>query len=386
MESVLNVEELPAAKVEGGSVEVRGGDEGVVGEEGGHGGGDVGAVGLSLGALSLEVAVASCGGFAGGEEEGGGEACGEREEDGGGGEDESAVSSGELAEAVEGAGWSGEDGLVAEESADVGGESGGGGVSAVGVFFDGFGDDGVEVAAEGLVEHGEAGGLFIADDSGGFSEREVEEVVGHSAGEAFEEDDAQGVDVRPLVDGGVEWVGGEEVLFRGDVAEGSDDSAGFGLEGGLRSGGVVSGAGDAEIEDFGVAGFVDEDVGGFEVSVDDALGVGEGDGVADSGEEIEFGVECECAGGVEEGAALDELHGKEGEFVSEAFVEEGSCPSGVEDGGDTGVTERGEELSFAVEAGEEFAGDDAAAHDFESDATVRCVLEGFVDDAHAAFA
>ena len=204
------------------------------------------------------------------------------------------------------------------------------------------------------------------------------EDVGEASGEKLVGDDAEGVDVGAGVDfGGV--AGG---LFGGHVVEGSEEGTDFGSGGGGVEVGV-GGFGEAEVEDFGLAGVGDEDVGGFQIAVDDALGVGVVDGVGDEGDEGEAFAKGEVfrlGVGVER-EAVDELHGEVG-LETEGRV----LSSGVEDGGDIGMLEKSEDFGFEVEAFEGGRGKVAGTNDLEGDDAVGLLLDGFVDRAHAAFA
>jgi hypothetical protein len=93
--------------------------------------------------------------------------------------------------------------------------------------------------------------------------------------------------------------------------------------------------GEAPVDDDGLAELADEDVGGLEVAVDDALAVGVGDRLGD-GEHVgqeRRGVRGGLAPADEvgEGAPGDELHRVEGLAVGPA--------SGLVDGDDRGVLE-----------------------------------------------
>ncbi len=71
--------------------------------------------------------------------------------------------------------------------------------------------------------------------------------------------------------------------------------------------------GEAEVGDFDLAGFGEEDVFGFDVAVDDAAVVGVLECVADLGDDGEGVVGGEGVGVEElaEGEAVDEFHGEE---------------------------------------------------------------------------
>jgi hypothetical protein len=75
-------------------------------------------------------------------------------------------------------------------------------------------------------------------------------------------------------------------LFGRHVGEGASDGADAGErlgEGVVFVGGdfMMEEFGEAEVEEFGHAGVLDHDVGGLEVAVDDAKGVGGGEGGGD---------------------------------------------------------------------------------------------------------
>ncbi len=88
---------------------------------------------------------------------------------------------------------------------------------------------------------------------------------GLPAGEQLEEQDAQGVDVGL----GADRFGTD--LLRGDVGRRADDAGQHGIAGLL---GVAQVLGDAEVSQVGVLVFVEQDVGRFQVAVDDAHAVG----------------------------------------------------------------------------------------------------------------
>jgi hypothetical protein len=116
--------------------------------------------------------------------------------------------------------------------------------------------------------------------------RELVPLDGRGAGEELVEEYAEGIDIGAGVD--VDGVG--LGLLGAHVLGGADELSVLGEEGLLRQT-VVDGLGDAEVDDLGggfaVVGEGDEDVGGFEVAVNDALVVGVLDGLADGHEEPE---------------------------------------------------------------------------------------------------
>jgi hypothetical protein len=121
--------------------------------------------------------------------------------------------------------------------------------------------------------------------------------------------------------------------------------------------------------DFDLAIGGEEDVGGFEVAVDDALFVGGFEGFGDLfGYRERFG---DGQGALERGA-FDVFHDDGVLFEAE-------------DGGDIGVVEGGEGLGFALKAGEVIGVvGEGGGEDFDGDFAVEFVVAGFVDFAHAA--
>ena len=221
---------------------------------------------------------------------------------------------------------------------------------------EGFEDDGVDADAD-------------VDPLGWGDER----AVGAFAGEHFVENDPEGVDVGAVIGGGT------GALFGGGVGGGAGGGEVDGV-GGWVGGGAVHDGGDAEVGDFDGAGFIDEEVFGFDVAVDDAVVVGALEGVADRGDDGEgFG------GG--ETAGLEEL--AEIETVDEFHDEEAAAGGLAEvvDGDDVGVIEGGEGFGFGGEAGGEgWVGGAFRGEEFEGDEPVEGALSGFEDDAHAAAA
>ena len=261
----------------------------------------------------------------GDDETGGGE-----DEEGAEGEGWQGVAGDPFAEAVGGAGAVGLNGKAVEGGADIEGEGENGGVSIPRVGRGGTGDD---------------GGDFVAG----------------LAGEEMAEDDAEGV----------------------EIAEGGGD--GVGLFGAGEGGGgevrrvMAVGAGDAEVDDFDVAGGVDEDVVGFEVAVNDAVEVGVVDGIAGVEEEVEFLACRECAGEGGDGlGAFDVFHDEEVGPVGGG--------AGVEEAGDVGMFEAGEDGAFAVKEIDE-AGGEGGGDEFDGDGFGEGLIGAFgeIDGAHTAF-
>ena len=148
-------------------------------------------------------------------------------------------------------------------------------------------------------------------------------------GEHFIEDDAEGEDVAAAI----ESMRFAEGLFGAHVGWGTGDGALFEL--------LIGADCEAEVSDEGeLRGGLDEDVGGFDVAMDDVLLVCRFEGSGDPGEQqngVAFGnaaVAEECF----EGGAIDEA----GDSVYGAF---GGCAD-IVDGDDPGVGECGGHAGF----------------------------------------
>jgi hypothetical protein len=186
------------------------------------------------------------------------------------------------------------------------------------------------------------------------------------------EDDAEAVDIGAdieLVDVTGGLLGGHVSGCAGEVGvHGKVDAAGF----------VENGFGQTEVQDVGVCVGVDEDVTGFEITVNDTALVGVMDGLADGGGELEdiaaghvVGFDIEI-----EGDAVDALHGIE---VDTAIQ------TAVVDAGDVGMIEAGGEFDFAIEAMTGTVGSEhTGAHELERDLAMGAELDGMPDGTHPA--
>ena len=165
-------------------------------------------------------------------------------------------------------------------------------------------------------------------------------------------------------------------LFRGHVLGGSDDAPGFG-ECGI--GVAADDFGDAEVSNFYAAFFVDQDIFRFDITMDNAFVVGELEGLANLGNDLEGFARGKFARAFQlaEVQAIDEFHDDESQAVDLAeFM----------DGNDVRVVESGEGAGFAVEAfGEAGAAGGLRREDFQGDQPVEGGLAGFINGAHPAF-
>jgi hypothetical protein len=131
----------------------------------------------------------------------------------------------------------------------------------------------------------------------------------------------------------------------------------------------------------------DQDVGGLDISVDDALVVRVLHRPADAGEQPQplAGPEALVVAEVRERHALDQLH-DEVRARRAAGVRGGSL-AGVEHPGDVGVVHQGQGLAFGLEAGDYLLAVHAGPEDLQGDpAADRLPLLGPVDDTEAALA
>jgi len=194
------------------------------------------------------------------------------------------------------------------------------------------------------------------------------------AGEHFEEDDAERVDVAGRGDRRALELFGAGVFGR----EGQTGAARQGFAGIA----VVFGQqlGDAEVEQFGSAVGSDEDVSGLEVAVHDEVAMGVGDGVADLVDQAAALLRAEAAlvAKAVDGQAVDVIHGDPGAAVGSG--------SGVEQAGDGGVLKRGKDALLAAQALDDGGGVHAALDDLDGDALLEFAVgaRGEVDDGHAA--
>jgi hypothetical protein len=268
------------------------------------------------------------------------------------------VATGETGEAVEGAGRAGGDGFAGEKTAEVGGEVGGGGVAAGGFAFEALEDDRLEVDGDGGGEEAGRRGLGVVDERGEFGGGGAGERG--AAGEEFEGDDAEGVEVARDAERGAaagEGFGGEVVGRAEDAGFGGEVATDFEL------------CGETEIGETGFVA-VEEDVGRLEVAVEDALGVGGGEGDGDFAEERGglAGREGPLAETVGEVAAVDVVH-------REIRVRGGAA--GIVDGDDVRVAEAGDGLGFAEKTHFQIGGGALAEREgFEGDDAAEVALGG----------
>lgn len=257
-------------------------------------------------------------------------------------------------------------------------------VAETAIFFEALVDDVLELMGKIRIDLSDGDGVVFEDAA----ENDTRALAGEweMAGGHFVENDAE----RKEVGARVELLGAN--LFGGHIGDSAESAAGTGELGGSNClggegvGGDGSGRGrggnfgETEVEDFGAALAGNENVGGLDVAMDDALGVSGLQGVGDGGCDFEDGLKIHGArgDGVFEGKAIEEFHGDEGFAV---FLAD------VIDGADVGVIESGGGLGFALEARKSLGiAGDVVGEEFKGDETMKAGVFGFVDNAHAATA
>ncbi len=182
------------------------------------------------------------------------------------------------------------------------------------------------------------------------------------------EDDAERIDV-----GGGSLGGARDLL-------GAGVGGGQHLLDGLRGAGVVEQFGDAEIEQLWLAAGIDQDIGGFEIAMNDEAAMGVGDAVADVEEKLEAAADVELGGVGVDGLSIDVFHDEEGA--------PGGGVAGVDDVNDGGVLEGSEELTLSEEALAPDGAEAIAAQQLDGDLLLQFAIDalGEVDGAHAAAA
>ena len=268
-------------------------------------------------------------------------------------------------------------------------------------FSGGLHDDPVEVAFELFLQdgnvdapaggvHGQflmlhgahAGGGFgrfgFGDDALHLSIAHAEEFFGREgcgSSEEFVEKHAQGVNVGSCVD--VESA--HFRLFRTHIGRGAYHLGVVG-EQGLFGKFLVGRLGDAEVDDLGDGIAVvqgDHDVGGFDITVNDAFLMGVLDGLTNGDEEFQafLGRQFVFVAILGDGDAPDQFHHEKGTAVVGG--------PGVEDFGDVGGIHHGQGLTFRFETGDDLFGVHAQLDDLQGHlAGDRFSLFGHVNGAH----
>ena len=205
-------------------------------------------------------------------------------------------------------------------------------VPEVAVLLDGFDDELLEFDGKVVVEANGGGGSLV--ENGVEDGARTFSLEGKRAGGHFVENDAKGKKVGARVEILAENLFGRHV---GDGAQGGartgeligvDANSGESIGGAGSTGGSFSmgDLGEAEVEDFGVAALGDENVGGLDVAVNDAFGVGGIESVGNLDTEVEeiFQIDARAGDHVLEGLPVKKFHGDESLAVVFADVVDGA--------------------------------------------------------------
>ena len=229
-----------------------------------------------------------------------------------------------------------------EKRIDVVGQIPRGLVAPLAILLHRGADDGLDIPAQGSVNRTEPGRFLIQHQSGSLGHGYAGNVVGQRIAQQFIQNHAQAVDVAADVE--IMRIGLN--LLRAHVLNGADELAHVGLKGGNRQVGI-SGPGHPEIDDLHVPGRIRQNIGGFEVAMDDAFLMPVMHRIADRCEQAETltHIEILFPGVLRQGEGVgDVLHDEVGDrlavvVVSARFV----------DLSDSRMTQAGEDLRFILE-------------------------------------
>ena len=255
------------------------------------------------------------------------------------------------------------------EALEIIGEFARGSVAGSGFLPEAFEGDDFQVPGDFRIEEARGGRRDFNHLPKSFEEGIGAE--GRAAGERFVKNGPERIDIA----GNGELAGFAAGLFGRHVAGGADDRTGDG-----EIGFEVELTREAEVGDAWFALFIDEDVGGLEIAMEDALLMGVVNGLGNFPDErgsLREGKGA-CAEGISETFAFDEFHGEE---VVAVF------PADFVNGNDVGMAEARDGLGLNFEAADFLLGSERASEDdFEGNDAVEAFLAGLVNDAHAALA
>lgn len=240
------------------------------------------------------------------------------------------------------------------------------GEAIIGVFGDESFNDGGDAEIDIAAEFIDWGGDFLEVGEGDFDRFAFEHGTSH---EEEVGGSAEAIEIGAMVD-----VIGVFNLFGGHEFDRTEELSAFAL--GANFFGELC---QAEVEDFEGPLLGEDEVTGFDVSVDDPLIVGIGESGGGLGEELDDFVlgggtlKVEAMG---EGDPFDEFHDQ---------VMDGLELTGVESGHDIGVHEFGDGADFGVEAVDEFRVlGEAFGEDFDSDFALHGAMDSAEDVSHSA--
>lgn len=191
-------------------------------------------------------------------------------------------------------------------------------------------------------------------------------VRGKSAGEQFVEHHADREDVRVVV----HRLRRVDDFRSGVVGCAEDLLTGLGR--------VLDGPGKAEVADFRPGVEIEQDVGRFDVAVEDAVFVGMGEAVANAGEKADdfVGVDGDSVGGMEERLPGNILHDD---------VEHAVDLTEVVNADEVGMVEAGHGFGLGLEArAKSGVLAELIRQDFDRNGAVERFLDGSIDGAHSA--
>src|SRR5258706_7777785 len=198
-------------------------------------------------------------------------------------------------------------------------------------------------------------------------------LVRHTAGEQFVQNQAQGIHVAARI----ELCRIRSDLLGTHVRQGPDEFSKVRSAGDLRI--AIGDARDAEIQNFRLPGFIDQDVARLQIAMNNAAVVSLLRGLADLDDQIQALRRRQAVSGgiLEQRVAMDSVHGEERSSTHD---------SGFENLRDAGMLETPERMRFLREAAENFRNSQAGLHHFEGDDSARTLLFGFVHNAHSTLA
>ena len=191
------------------------------------------------------------------------------------------------------------------------------------------------------------GRVVVAQPAQEFVESDFAQIEGRHAHQQLVKQDAQRVNIGARVD----ILTRREGLLRAHILRSSDERSDA-REHGVRRQLLGERLGDSEIDDLrrGMAiQLGDENVGGFQIAVDDGLLMRVLDTFADAHEQLQAvaGVEPVIVAVAGDRDTRDVLHNEVGRVLRRG--------AGVEHFGDSGVVHQGQSLALGLEAGDDFA-------------------------------